>query len=261
MMVLGMIVVFQIPTLIFFLARMRMVTARFLWRNLKYAVLVSVIAAAVLTPSADPWNQFIYAAPMIALYLIGIVIAWVVGPERADTTHLRLVVAAAVAEEAGEAGQQLEPDVAKLGPVDDVERLAEQLLGLVVAALRAPHDRERHPGRRTRALVVRPDGLARLERVPLRLVELPLRGEQLREPALALAERSAVLQRLEDADRVGFQPLGARELALPPRDPRERVVLRSDAPGGTRLLVQRPRLLERRLRLVEQAADREQPAA
>ncbi len=102
MMLLGMIVVFQIPTLIFFLAKMQMVTARFLWRNLKYAILVSFIVAAVLTPSPDPWNQTIYAAPMIVLYVLGIGIAWLVGPRRArpPASHLRLVFAAAVIHQA-----------------------------------------------------------------------------------------------------------------------------------------------------------------
>src|SRR5205814_1479029 len=50
-MVLGMVVVFQIPTIVFFLAKMNMVTARCLWRHFKYAVLIIFIAAAVLTPS------------------------------------------------------------------------------------------------------------------------------------------------------------------------------------------------------------------
>ena len=102
MMLLGMVVVFQIPTLIFFLAKMRMVTARLLWRHFKYAILASFIVAAVLTPSADPWNQTIYAAPMIALYAIGIVIAWLVAPRESkpQAEHLRLVFAAAVIDQA-----------------------------------------------------------------------------------------------------------------------------------------------------------------
>ena len=108
MMLLGMIVVFQIPAVVFFLARMQMVTARFLWRNLKYAILASFVAAAVLTPSADPWNQTIYAAPKIVLYVIGIGIAWLVAPERDSakaesreaTARLRLVFAATVIDQA-----------------------------------------------------------------------------------------------------------------------------------------------------------------
>jgi len=77
-----MVAVFQIPTLVFFLAKVRLVTARFLWRQIKYAVLISFIAAAVLTPSADPWNQTMFAVPMIALYVISIGLAWLVGPKR-----------------------------------------------------------------------------------------------------------------------------------------------------------------------------------
>jgi len=106
MMLLGMVVVFQIPTLIFFLAKMRMVTARMLLRDFKYAILVSFIVAAVLTPSADPWNQTIYAAPMIGLYLVGIGIAWIVGPKKAQprTDQLRLVFAAAMIDQARRGG-------------------------------------------------------------------------------------------------------------------------------------------------------------
>src|SRR5439155_8037253 len=42
-MMIGMVVIFQMPTLVFFLAKVRLVTARFLWRHLKYAILVSFI--------------------------------------------------------------------------------------------------------------------------------------------------------------------------------------------------------------------------
>ncbi len=81
-MMMGMIAVFQIPTVIFFLAKMGLVTARFLWRNIKYAILIIFIVAAVLTPSTDPWNQIVFAAPMLGLYLVSILIAWIVEPKR-----------------------------------------------------------------------------------------------------------------------------------------------------------------------------------
>jgi sec-independent protein translocase protein TatC len=81
-MLLGMVVVFQIPTLAFFLAKMRLVTAGFLWRNFKYAFLMIFIIAAVLTPTADPWNQTVFAAPMVGLYLLSIFIVWLVQPTR-----------------------------------------------------------------------------------------------------------------------------------------------------------------------------------
>jgi sec-independent protein translocase protein TatC len=79
---IGMVLVFQIPTIVYVLARVGMVTPRLLWRHLKHAVLGAVIVAAVLTPSADPWNQLVFAAPIVGMYVIGIAIAWLVRPRR-----------------------------------------------------------------------------------------------------------------------------------------------------------------------------------
>ena len=86
-MLLGMGIVFQMPTVVFFLAKLRLVSARFLLAQFKYAFLLIFIAAAVITPTGDMMTQAIFAAPMVALYLLSIVIAWVVGPKRsADDT-------------------------------------------------------------------------------------------------------------------------------------------------------------------------------
>jgi sec-independent protein translocase protein TatC len=85
--VLGMIVIFQIPTIVYFLARMGVVTARFLWTHFRYAILLAFIAAAILTPSADPWNQTVFAGPIIALYLLSIGIAWMVQRTRAKPSQ------------------------------------------------------------------------------------------------------------------------------------------------------------------------------
>ena len=71
--------VFQMPTIIFFLARVGVVSARFLARNIKYAILLIFIFAAVLTPTGDPVTLTMMAAPMIVLYLLSIGIAWVFG--------------------------------------------------------------------------------------------------------------------------------------------------------------------------------------
>jgi sec-independent protein translocase protein TatC len=84
-MLLGMGVVFQMPTVVFFLAKMKLITARFLVTNFKYAILIIFVAAAVITPSGDMMTQAIFAAPMIALYLLSILIAWFVGPKRLKT--------------------------------------------------------------------------------------------------------------------------------------------------------------------------------
>jgi sec-independent protein translocase protein TatC len=72
-------VVFQMPTLVYFLARVGVVTAGFLSRNIKYAILLIFIFAAVLTPTGDPVTLSMMAAPMIALYGLSIGIAWVFG--------------------------------------------------------------------------------------------------------------------------------------------------------------------------------------
>ncbi len=106
-MMIGMVVVFQMPTLVYFLARLRLVTARFLWRHLGHAILVIFIVAALLTSSPDAWNQTMFALPMIGLYLISIVIAWLVAPKqtmewpsRGTSAKLGLVIAATAFEQA-----------------------------------------------------------------------------------------------------------------------------------------------------------------
>ena len=75
-MLLAMGLVFQLPTVVFFLARMGMVTARWLVRQTKYAVLIIFVVAAIITPGPDVVSQTLVAAPMVLLYGLSIVIAW-----------------------------------------------------------------------------------------------------------------------------------------------------------------------------------------
>ena len=70
------------PTLIFFLSRMGIVTSRWMVKNFKYAVLAVFIIAAVITPTPDMVNQSILAVPMLALYAFSILIAFFFGKER-----------------------------------------------------------------------------------------------------------------------------------------------------------------------------------
>src|SRR5229473_762349 len=81
-MLLGMGIVFQLPTVVYFLAKMKLVTARFLWQHGRYAILIAYVIGAVVTPTGDPVNQTIFAAPIIGLYFLSIVIAWIVNPRR-----------------------------------------------------------------------------------------------------------------------------------------------------------------------------------
>jgi sec-independent protein translocase protein TatC len=81
-MLLGFAVIFQMPTVVLFLARMGVVTAGFLVRHTKYAVLIIFVLGAVLSPGGDVVSQALMAGPMIALYALSIGIAWVVAPRK-----------------------------------------------------------------------------------------------------------------------------------------------------------------------------------
>jgi sec-independent protein translocase protein TatC len=77
-MLLGFGVIFELPLLIFFLAYAGLVTHRSLWKFNKYAIILSFVIGAILTPGPDIMSQLLMATPMIVLYNLSIVIAWVV---------------------------------------------------------------------------------------------------------------------------------------------------------------------------------------
>jgi sec-independent protein translocase protein TatC len=74
--------VFELPLAITLLSRMGLVTPKTLARNRKYAVLGAFVAAAILTPTPDMFNQTLMAGPLIILYEIGIVAARLFGRHR-----------------------------------------------------------------------------------------------------------------------------------------------------------------------------------
>jgi sec-independent protein translocase protein TatC len=80
--ILGLGISFEMPILIFFLAMFGIVSPKFLWKNIRYAVLAVFLVAAFICPSPDPWSMCLYAVPMLSLYLIGIAVAWYVHPSR-----------------------------------------------------------------------------------------------------------------------------------------------------------------------------------
>jgi len=82
-MILGLGLVFEMPMLVFFLARFGIVTAPFLIKHTKYAILLIFILAAVITPTPDMATQFMFAGPMLGLYGISIGVAWLFGKKRA----------------------------------------------------------------------------------------------------------------------------------------------------------------------------------
>lgn len=85
MIMLGMGVIFQMPAVTYVLARIGIVTAGFLVRVWKISVVVILIVAAVISPTNDIPNMMLFAAPMLALYVVSIVVAWIFGkPRRAS---------------------------------------------------------------------------------------------------------------------------------------------------------------------------------
>jgi len=87
--IIGMGVIFELPILVFFLSLMGIVTAGWMWRNLRYSILVIFIIAPILTPTTDILNMCIFAAPMVALYVVSIAIAWMVHPTQRRARRTR----------------------------------------------------------------------------------------------------------------------------------------------------------------------------
>lgn len=69
--------VFETPILVFFLARIGIVTPAFLMQKFKYAIVLSFVISALVTPTPDMVTQAALAVPMILLYLIGVGVAFV----------------------------------------------------------------------------------------------------------------------------------------------------------------------------------------
>jgi sec-independent protein translocase protein TatC len=67
-------VVFELPVIIFFLSKLGLVTPKLLRQKRKYAILLTFVTAAILTPP-DVVTQCMMAGPLIILYEIGIIVA------------------------------------------------------------------------------------------------------------------------------------------------------------------------------------------
>jgi sec-independent protein translocase protein TatC len=75
-------IVFQLPTLVLFLARMGVLTARFMVKNFKYAILGIIIISAVVTPDGGGVSLVAMAGPMMLLYIFSIGLAWAFGKKK-----------------------------------------------------------------------------------------------------------------------------------------------------------------------------------
>lgn len=80
--ILGLAVIFELPIVLGFAGSMGVISAKFLFKHIRGAVLVFFVVAAFLTPTTDIMNMTIYAAPMILLYVASIGIVWLVHPSQ-----------------------------------------------------------------------------------------------------------------------------------------------------------------------------------
>jgi len=85
MIMLGMGLIFQMPAVTYVLARIGLVSAGFLVRIWKTSVIVILVVAAIVSPTNDIPNMMLFAAPMLGLYVISIVVAWIFGKPRSAT--------------------------------------------------------------------------------------------------------------------------------------------------------------------------------
>ena len=56
--------------------------AKFLIKHIRYAILVIFIISAIICPLPDPFSMCLFATPMLALYLLGVGVAFFVHPNR-----------------------------------------------------------------------------------------------------------------------------------------------------------------------------------
>jgi sec-independent protein translocase protein TatC len=79
---IGLGIVFQIPTVAFVLGRIGLITPKMMLKAWRYAVVIIAIISALLTPTADAFNMILFAAPMLLLYFLSVGIVWVFGKQR-----------------------------------------------------------------------------------------------------------------------------------------------------------------------------------
>lgn len=85
---LAMGVIFQMPAITYVLARIGLISAGFLIKSWKIALIVILIVAAVVSPTGDIPNMMLFATPMMLLYVISIFIAWFFGRKRKDDSEV-----------------------------------------------------------------------------------------------------------------------------------------------------------------------------
>ncbi|CAN5618969.1 twin-arginine translocase subunit TatC [soil metagenome] len=87
--ILGLGICFELPILIFFLSLFGIVDAKFLLKHIRYAILVIFLISAIICPLPDPVSMCLFASPMLALYMIGVGVAFLVHPARRKAKEIK----------------------------------------------------------------------------------------------------------------------------------------------------------------------------
>ncbi len=77
--IIGFGLIFEFPLVSFLLAKIGVINSKMLSNNRRYAILVSCVVAAILTPTTDALSMMFMFVPLIIFYELGIVVAWIFG--------------------------------------------------------------------------------------------------------------------------------------------------------------------------------------
>ncbi len=86
--ILGLGICFELPILMFFLALFGIADAKFFLKQYRYAILIIFLVSAIICPLPDPVSMCLFASPMLALYILGVAVAWFVHPTRRKAKDL-----------------------------------------------------------------------------------------------------------------------------------------------------------------------------
>ncbi|MBM3787479.1 MAG: twin-arginine translocase subunit TatC [Acidobacteria bacterium] len=112
---LGIGIVFELPVVIFFLSLLKIVSARFLVEHSRYAILIIVILAALITPTPDVFNLMLFSVPMVVLYFVGVFAAYLLELRRDEKSFPWLSILVILTAILGISGGLIWALVAKYG--------------------------------------------------------------------------------------------------------------------------------------------------
>ncbi len=125
--------VFELPVFMYFLSALGLVTARGLLAFYRYWVVIAFVVGAILTPTPDPLNQMLMSGPLVILYGLGTIVAWLVERDRSSESGLPIRGAAVLLVllvAAGWYASETLTGVRHRQPIEDVPREVTQLVGI-----------------------------------------------------------------------------------------------------------------------------------